>query len=672
MASHNKAGAVWGTLIQADQVSLHVPEPQHLPPRQLPAPRRFFDRAQPHAYLDRAWNTRHGPLWAAIEGRSGIGKTAFITSWAHQRSNRWPDGWLYADLSHSDPDTALRGWLTALGYTSLPEHTEDLYALWRTFSAHRRLLTVLDNTPQNSLGSVLPLLPTGTGCAGIVIGHSGLSRFIAHGVRLVRLAPLAPKAVRDLITHLVDHSVATPVLDAAVDNASGSPLIAALNAVMLTQDSRLVPEQFTPRSEKDFFVNDHVIQILDNLSEDMAHAAVLLAVHPGPHLTSDLTGALLDTALHRASSILEHLVEAELLTHLGQGRYASHHLVHCALVERVTLTDRTRVIDRLCTHYRLRTAAMDMAINPWRWRVDEEAIANVREIGPVWFATADDAMAWGDLELPNLLALARMLADLGGHSFLWQVTDHVGTYVVKRKPMIPARELYQLGLEQARAEANLPALGLMLQRVGAVAPDRAATREHAEQALEAYRQAGHRQGMASALESLGGAFRASGDLEAAAQAFIESEQIHKELGRVRGAALQRRKLSEIRADQGRLEEALAGLVDSHRVFLNLEKPDVYQAARSIQGAVEAVREIDEPVLMHLVELLCRQGLHAAQVVGSIHQQASLHAALADLARNRGDLNGEQAELAAAHRLLVPTGHPDTVLIADRLTSAKHL
>lgn len=670
MTTHNTTGAVWGTLVQAHQVNLHAPEPQHLPPRQLPAARRFFDRAQPHAYLDRAWNTRHGPLWAVVEGSSGIGKTAFVTDWAHRHPDLWPDGWVYADLAHSDPDTVLRGWLAALGCTSLPEHPEALHSLWRTFTAHRRLLAVLDNTPQETVGSVLPLLPTGASCAGIVIGQRGLAGLIAHGARLVRLAPLAPEVVRALISQLVDHPVPAPVLDAAVDNASGSPLIAALSAVLLSQNARLAPDQFTPRSEKDSLVNDHVVQILNNLPKATARAATLLAVHPGPHLTAELAGSLLETALHRAQSTLDDLVEAELLTDLGQGRYAPHHLVHPALVDQLTSADRTNAVNRLCSHYRLRTAAMDLAINPWRWRVDEEAITQVREVGPVWFATADDALAWGDRELPNLLAVARMVSNLGGLPFLWQVADHLGTYVVKRKPMALARELYQLGLEQARAEENLPALGLMLQRVGAVALDYAATREHAEHALEVYRQAGHQQGVASALETLGGAYRASGDLEAAAEALIESERIHTDLGRTRGAALQRRKLSEIRAEQGRLEEALAGFVDSHRVLLELERPDVYQATRSIQGAVDAVKGIDQPVLISLVELLCNQSLHSARVVGSIHQQASLHTALADIARGRGDHTSEHEALTEAHRLLEPTGHPDTVLIADRLAEAE--
>lgn len=657
---------MWGTLIQAHQVSLHTREPQHLPPRQLPAPRPFFDRAEPHAYLDRAWNTRHGPLWAAVEGSSGIGKTAFVTDWAHRRPDRWPDGWVYADLTHSDADTILRGWLTALGCTSLPEHPEVLYAMWRTFTTHRRLLAVLDNTAQETAESILPLLPTGVGCAGVVIGQRGLAGLIAHGARLVRLAPLAPEIVRALISYLVDYPLPAPVLDAAVDNTSGSPLIAALSAVQLSQNSRLTPDQFAPRSEKDSTVNDHVTQILNNLPKVTARAASLLAVHPGPHLTAELAGSLLETTLLRAQSTLADLVEAELLTDLGQDRYASHHLVLPALVDRLTSTDRASAVDQLCSHYRLRTAAMDLAINPWRWRVDEEAIAQVREPDAVWFATANDALAWGDRELPNVLAVARMVSNLGGRPFLWQISDHLGTYVVKRKPMAAARELYRLGLEQARAERNLPALGLMFQRVGAVAPDRATAREHAEHALKAYRQAGHQQGVASALETLGGAYRASGDLKAAAKAFIESERIHTNLGRQRGAALQRRKLSEIRADQGRLEEALAGFVDSHRVLLELERPDVYQATRSVQGAIDVAKEIGQPVITSLLELLCNQGLHSARVVGSIHQQASLYTALADIAHGRGDRSGEHAALTEAHQLLEPTGHPDTVLIAERL------
>lgn len=665
MSVHNTSGPVWGTLIQAHQISVHPPQPQPMPPRQLPAPRRFFDRDQVRAYLDRAWDTRHGPLWVALEGPSGIGKSAFVTDWAHHQPDRWPNGWLYADLAHSDLDTALRGWLTSLGQTTLPAHTEALHALWRTCTAHQRLLAVLDNTPPQTVGDALQLLPAGPGCAGVVIAHHGLSGLIAHGARLVRLAPLEPESVRDLIIHLVDRPIPEPALNTAVANASGFPLVAALNAVLICQNPRSIPEQLTPQQEKEPHVSDHVTHILINLPEHTALAATRLAVHPGPHLTRELAGALLATGPHRAQTTLDELTDAELLTDLGQNRYTPHHLVHPALSDQITPTDRTRVIERLCTHYRFNTAAADLVINPWRWRVDEEAITQVRQTTTVEFATADEALAWTDRELPNLLAVARMVANLGGSPFLWQLSDHLGTYIAKRKPMIAARELYQLGIEQAQTEVNLPALGLMHQRAGALAPDPVATREHAEYALEAYRRAGHQKGVASAQESLGGVYRTQGDYESAARMFADSERLHLELGRTRGAALQRRKLSEVRASQGRTEEALSGFVQAHRMLLELEQPDLYQATRAIQGAVDAAKESTRPVPLDLVELLCRQALHSARTVGSVHQQASLHTALADLARVRGNQDEERAALRAAQVLLEPTGHPDAVSIAER-------
>lgn len=71
MTAHNTAGAVWGTLVQAERVNIHVPKAEYLPPRQLPAPRRFFDHERSRAYLDRAWSTRHGPSWVVIQGHPG-------------------------------------------------------------------------------------------------------------------------------------------------------------------------------------------------------------------------------------------------------------------------------------------------------------------------------------------------------------------------------------------------------------------------------------------------------------------------------------------------------------------------------------------------------------------------------------------------------------------------
>lgn len=111
-------------------VHLHSPSPLAPVPRQLPAKRWFVDRESITAYLDQAWTVRRSPLWAGVEGPSGIGKTALAVEWAARRE--WPGGCLHADLSRTDPETALRGWLHTLGHHYIPDSPEHVAALWRT------------------------------------------------------------------------------------------------------------------------------------------------------------------------------------------------------------------------------------------------------------------------------------------------------------------------------------------------------------------------------------------------------------------------------------------------------------------------------------------------------------------------------------------------------------
>ncbi len=216
------------------------------------------------------------------------------------------------------------------------------------------------------------------------------------------------------------------------------------------------------------------------------------------------------------------------------------------------------------------------------------------------------------------------------------LADHVGTYVVRRKPWAAAEEPYRLGLENAQATEHIPARGLMHQRMALLAePDWDRALQHAEQALNAHRTADQGQGIASTHERLGSIHHTRGDLAEGVRLFNEPEQLHLGLGRGRGASLQRRRLAEIRAQQGHLLDALAGFASAHQTLLGLDRPDVYQATRALQGGIDAVFQADTaPSALSLTQLPCHQGLHRARSEGALHQRDSLHTSLADLAGAR--------------------------------------
>ena len=78
---------------------------------------------------------------------------------------------------------------------------------------------------------------------------------------------------------------------------------------------------------------------------------------------------------------------------------------------------------------------------------------------------------------------------------------------------------------------------------------------HYRQALDASRQAGHRQGEAATLGNLGLVYRSRGDLDRSEELHKESLVIHREIGNRRGEANQLSALGLVDADQGDLDSA---------------------------------------------------------------------------------------------------------------------
>jgi tetratricopeptide (TPR) repeat protein len=620
------------------------------------------DRAGEQDVLDEAWRTRTGPLWAVVEGPPGIGKTALATEWGHARASWWPDGALYADLTTTDPDTVLAGWLTALGVHHIPHRAEELRALWRTATSTRRLLAIADNaTPL----AAVDLLPAGTDCAGIATGHA-LTPLVARGARVLSLAPLPAEETRHLITHLLPHPPQTPVLDAAVDTSRGHPLTAVLTAVALARHPSTTPDQLTTGTET--AVDTRIATILTTLPPHTERAARLLAVHPGPHITPDLAGTLLDMAPDNARGVLRDLVDAALLTDLGQERWTHHQLTAAALDRGLDTQVREQVVDQVGSFYRTRVAAAGALINPWQWRVDEEGVelaAELQHDGDPWFADRNTALAWLDAEQDNIRAVAGLCARAGRPDTVWKLADHLRTYTTLRTPWGMTRELYPAALECAQRAGNRPAEALMRQVLARVCDDWEQARDHAEAALALYRQAGHPPGVASAHESLATAHLRGGDLPRAAEGFERSVELHLRLDppRRRGAALQTRKLAEVRIWQDRPAEALAAVRRARTLLLNMDTPDRYQAMRCLQTEVQAHRALgDQDEAAHVAHI----ALAEARETGSVREEAALRVSLADIAHARGDHGAEIDHLTHALRLLEPAGHPGTQRVQARL------
>ncbi|MEV6442916.1 BTAD domain-containing putative transcriptional regulator [Amycolatopsis sp. NPDC051716] len=177
-------------------------------PRQLPAaPRWLVGRDRETAALTRAAAVRSGTVRVcAVSGPAGVGKTALALRWAHDHLESFPDGQLYVDLRGFDPagrpttpEAAVRRLLGALGADSagLPTDEDELVALYRSRTADRRLLVVLDNA--RDVAQVEPLLPGSGTCTVLVTGRHRLTGLGVRGAVLVDLDVLPDAAARELL-----------------------------------------------------------------------------------------------------------------------------------------------------------------------------------------------------------------------------------------------------------------------------------------------------------------------------------------------------------------------------------------------------------------------------------------------------------------------------------------
>jgi DNA-binding SARP family transcriptional activator len=285
----------------------------------------------------------------AVTGGPGVGKTALALHWAHQLTDRFPDGQLYVKLRDYAGDRpmpaadALGRLLGDLGVAEqdIPDGIAERVATYRGLLAPRKMLVLLDNA--GSADQVRPLLPLAGGCVTVVISRDPLHGLVARdGARRLELGPLPlPDAIRLLRTMIGSRVDGNPVaarmlaeqcarLPLALRLAAGVAAerpdtgMVDLTIELVEQRRQLGLPGTGPASATSLrAVFDWCCRELD---ADCVRGLRLAGRHPGAALDRSSLASL-TTDEGQADRILRRLARAQLIQAALPGRYDMHGLL---------------------------------------------------------------------------------------------------------------------------------------------------------------------------------------------------------------------------------------------------------------------------------------------------------------------------------------------------------
>lgn len=415
-----------------------------------PAPAHFTGRGDLPAKLRRALDTPTAV--AVISGMAGVGKSALALHVAHGLRDRFPDGQLYVNLHGATPGMApltpgqaLATLLRDLGTDPrrIPEHPDAAAALLRSLLAPTRTLMVLDDAA--TAAQVRPLQPAGAGCAVIVTSRSPLTAL--DGAHRFPLAPLSDDESAALLRAVSGRDG----LDGAhplVELTGRLPLALRIVAARLAARRALTPDALAGQlaatggrlhhlEYDDLSVRRSLAVALDALrssarpaDRDAARVLSRIGALDLPGYGAPLLARLTGTDERRAEAALDRLVDVALLEETAYGRYAPHDLVRDFAREIATAVSPGGAdpdgpdapgpasVVRTALHWYADSARQSMLAIQSPGHERDERLRTVRAAldrdptpaSAAPFASAEDAFAWGDRELENIVALVETCA----------------------------------------------------------------------------------------------------------------------------------------------------------------------------------------------------------------------------------------------------------------------
>ncbi|GAA4727990.1 AfsR/SARP family transcriptional regulator [Phytohabitans rumicis] len=667
-------------------------------PRQLPTqPGELVARDREEAALStalRAAATGDRPVCCAITGKAGSGKTALANAVAHAVSDAFPDGQLYAAFGGTgsgagagmaEAREVLGAFLRALGEPAaqLPESIEERAALFRSRTAGRRVLVVLDNA--GSEAQIRPLLPAHAGSAVLLTSRTALLGLEARCHLALDVLP--PDDARRLLSRLVGDDRVAAEPDAAEEIVR---LCGGLPLAIRTVGARLALRRRWPLSVLAGRLRDEHRRLDELVAGDLEVRASLqlsygsmadpvrlafrrLGVVGPAQFSPWLLAPLLDVGADKAEYVADLLTDALVVDATGvavdgQPRYAIHELTRLFARERADAEEPAREQRRAVE--RLGALLLDI-------------IGELR----------DDTQAWLDQESSVLVQTVTRASQLGLHRLACELSTALFSSFRLRNSFDAWWRTHEAALDAARAAGDRLSEAILLRGLGHLRYEQDRLVDAAGyygHALALLRAEGDQRGQAGCLIGMAVAYRELGRFGPARRLIADAAELYtglddglglakcaygtgyidREVGDYAGslAALDRA-LAGYRAAGNRRGEGLTlrGIGLTHRAAGALA-----EAERLSVEAVDVLAGIGNELLLaygrqslakvhirqgrgDLAERPLREALAVCTALGDRFGEALVHRTIGELYLAGGDLDRAAGHLRAARQRWAASG-----------------
>ncbi len=614
-------------------------------PRQLPAAiADFTGREDDLAALRRCLVVDGGPApfaprVAAVSGPGGVGKSTLAIRAAHELSDEFPDGQLYADLRGAPGDAAamrvLDRFLRALGVagTAVPERQPERSELYRSRLADRQMLILLDDVADER--QVRMLLPGSPGCGVIVTSRTRLTAL--DGAQLIDVEVLDDEGTRELLARLSGPRRLESEAEATrrlMGLCAGLPLAIRICASRLKARpdwsvQRLV-ERLSDESRRLDELTHHGLEVrttigtsyraLDDEAQRLFRRFALVTA--APDVPAWTTAALRGDEPGTVADPLDRLVDAQLVTAVAyegepDSRYRFHDLV------RVYATEALETVEPRFE----RDAALERLLGGWLAFAEDAHrdehggdYATLRGTATRWRPARPTAGAHPlqrlDRERRGLVAAVRQAADEDMDELAWDLALKLITLFEIKGSFDDWRLTTQIAHAAAVRAGNQTgqaamhySMGAMLQHQGrhdqALKPLR--------MAIAGFRATGNRHGLGLAFRHLTTTDRLRGEVAAARRHGAEARELLRAVGDPVGEASTLVRLAHLENDHGDaararelVDQALAivrevgprrgvaqALHASAKVYA--QTGDYDRARKMLLDVLEMVHELDDAV-----------------------------------------------------------------------------